>query len=682
MNDGPSPMSYMGSEGPSSPKRKKMRQKYAPKACVSCRRSKLKCTGEVPCQRCVDNGKRCFYSEDQTAAEVLQNLSRPTPTPVIQSSSFSNGNGHVASRLSAVPQNTLPQRRPSDNGPAGMTMEQRMARMEAMMEALAQNRGLHFTPSGSLEREESLGHRSESAFSMPILDPIHPALEQMVQQPPEQSRQLEPSTEPLPRLDATVLVRIGGHDQPLPFPDEFSHILYVSTFFGDIHLRHPCIDKADFHARTSKILANGAIETTDVHFLALCYIVFACSQAVNQDPLPPGADDNDHPGWRWYLLADGLIDKKALLGGCDPLVLIQYLLFQSLYFAYADMPALAYGAIRTTCTAVLQHNFHQQSTWAKMEDEHIYHRLCVLWNVVVSDRAISLSCGRPASLNMEDLNVELPGNFLDQSQADTRLYEIYPQPDDERHNTNGLLQYQIRSAELANSLLTEVQVTNNNPEMIQSILLVDCGPDMKPEHDLLAPNNAQANTLQISMTLKRIAVGLIVGRKFVSSLEHTRNRMILMSSLVCDSFRRVKDVPGQGPWPSCHYQLTSVVAGILLALGFFLLQDCSSYPEVSQQRSSLYSIHLENFMDAANFLSRLAHSNHYARRVRDEFSTITSVVTAIDQSRRRLAFSGARVDEFDYEDAKDLIPPNVLDSFPYTASSPDLSSRSGVVWLF
>lgn len=207
-------------------------------------------------------------------------------------------------------------------------MEQRMARMEAMMEALVQDRGLHFTPSGSLEREQSVGHRSESAFSMPILDPIHPALDQMVQQSPEQQQQLALGTDPAQRPDATVLVRIGNQDQTLPFPEDFTHVMYVSNFFGDIHLRHPCIDETDFFARTGRILTNGALETTDVHFLALSYVIFACSQAVNHRPHLHGTGPDESPGWRWYLLADSIVDKKALLSGCNDLTLIQYLLFQ------------------------------------------------------------------------------------------------------------------------------------------------------------------------------------------------------------------------------------------------------------------------------------------------------------------------------------------------------------------
>lgn len=77
------------------------------------------------------------------------------------------------------------------------------------------------------------------------------------------------------------------------------------------------------------------------------------------------------------------------------------------------MPTLAYNAIRTTCTALFQQNLHQQSTWPEGNQEQVYWRLCVFWNVYISDRTISISCGRPASLHIDDINVEMPEAFCE-----------------------------------------------------------------------------------------------------------------------------------------------------------------------------------------------------------------------------------------------------------------------------
>jgi hypothetical protein len=252
----------------------------------------------------------------------LQNLSRPTPTPASHSS-FGNGNGNGAPRIMAMPHHHSIERRPSDNGVPGLTMEERMARMEAMMEALMHERSMTFPPSAAMEREDSVGFRSDTAFSMPILDPIHPALDQMAPQSPELMQHPVLASEPIIIPGASVLVRAGNQNTPFPDPDRYQQ--YVAQFFSDIHVRHPCVDEADFNARTQRVVTNGATEPGDIHFLALCYAVFACCDVVSAI----GPSDDDKPrGWHWVQLADSLVDKKLLLSGSEDLTLIQYLLYQ------------------------------------------------------------------------------------------------------------------------------------------------------------------------------------------------------------------------------------------------------------------------------------------------------------------------------------------------------------------
>jgi hypothetical protein len=271
----------------------------------------------------VDNGKRCFYSEDQTAAEVLQNLSRPMPTLASQPA-FGNSNGtfrqHTMPRMDSI------ERRSSNNSTADMTMEDRMTRIEAMMEALMHDRGMTFTPNATIDREGSEGFRSDMAFSMPILDPIHPALDQIAQQSPELMPHPTLATNPTPGLDATAFVRAGN--QSVPFPDPARYQQYVAHFFGDVHLRHPCVDETDFNARTQRVVTNGATEPSDFHFLALCYAIFACCDAV-LEAIPAAASDRNKPsGWHWLQMAESVMAKKSLLNGHGDLTLIQYLLFQ------------------------------------------------------------------------------------------------------------------------------------------------------------------------------------------------------------------------------------------------------------------------------------------------------------------------------------------------------------------
>jgi hypothetical protein len=281
------------------------------------------CTGENPCQRCIDNGKRCFYSEDQTAAEVLQNLSRPTPAAASHPT-FGNSDG--ATRQHVTPRIDGTNRPPSDSGMAGATLEDRMARIEAIMEALLHERNMACTPTGTMEREDSEGCKSDMAFSMPILDPIHPDLDQIPHQSPELISHATLAVNPAMAPHAAAFVRAGNDN--LPFPDPARYQQYVAHFFGDIHLRHPCVSEPDFNVRTQRVVTNGATDPSEVHFLAVCFVVFACCDAL-LDTIPSAATHRKKvPGWHWLQLADSVIDTKPAFRGCEDLALIQYHLFR------------------------------------------------------------------------------------------------------------------------------------------------------------------------------------------------------------------------------------------------------------------------------------------------------------------------------------------------------------------
>jgi len=280
----------------------------------------------------MDNGKRCFFSEDQTAAEALQNLSRPTPALHTQASNTSaNGNGHNVPRRSLMPSENGTERRASDASTRGMTMEARMARIEAMMEALMRDRGLTMTPMGSVEREEngSDAFRGDAALSVPPLDPINPALAFMGQPSLFSENSLEPANPVAPGAgslingDPSHLVQFGNRKLPFPSPADYQQ--YLASFFTDIHLSHPCIDEPEFRNRSQHVLASASIPSEDREFLALNYTIFACCDILlNVAPI----DTGKCKGWRWLEMADELVDKRSLLSGCGDLTLIQCVLFQ------------------------------------------------------------------------------------------------------------------------------------------------------------------------------------------------------------------------------------------------------------------------------------------------------------------------------------------------------------------
>jgi hypothetical protein len=279
----------------------------------------------------MDNGKRCFFSEDQTAAEALQNLSRPTPTLQTQASNTS-GTGNSIPRRNLMPSDNGSERRASDASTRGMTMEARMARMEAMMEALMRDRGLAMTPMGSVEREEndSDAFRGDAASSVPPLDPINPALAFMGQSSLFSQESAGPANPVVPtagepfNAEPSHFVQLGFRKLPYPSPADYQQ--YLASFFTDIHLSHPCIDEPEFRNRSEHMLASAVVPLQDREYLALNYTIFACCDILlNVAPIDTGKPK----GWRWIEMADELVDKRLLLSGSGDLTLMQCVLFQA-----------------------------------------------------------------------------------------------------------------------------------------------------------------------------------------------------------------------------------------------------------------------------------------------------------------------------------------------------------------
>ncbi|KAF2650348.1 hypothetical protein K491DRAFT_608984 [Lophiostoma macrostomum CBS 122681] len=410
MNDQASPRGRLDEDGSGSPKRKKVRSKYTPRACVACRRSKLKCSGENPCLRCLDNGRRCFYSEDQTAAEALQNLSRPTPArPPPPPSVTSNGNG--APRRSILPRNDVMERRGSDASVLGLSMEARMARIEGMMESLIQDRYAGMNPRSSSEIEdvtmdeyngEAMAQANMDAFAaslVPVRAPP-PAIPRHVAHLPQ--HQSVPANNAFDRVEDAPTVRHGGRDLHFPDPEDYQR--YISAFFRDLNKYYPCVNETLFRSQSDAMLASTTINDDYTCHLALTYIIFACMDVLG-DAARSGLRGRP-AGWQWFQLADGLVDKRKFSGRGD-LGLVQCLVFQALYLMFFDQPEAAYTTIGLACRLCYQFGLHKQIKGADyvLFDSQPRHRIfCVVYIV---DSRISLSCARPSSMQSIDIDSPL-----------------------------------------------------------------------------------------------------------------------------------------------------------------------------------------------------------------------------------------------------------------------------------
>ena len=90
------------------------------------------------------------------------------------------------------------------------------------------------------------------------------------------------------------------------------------------------------------------------------------------------------------------------------------------------MPGPAYSTIGVAGRLVFQYSLHQQSTWSNITIFQAYERICVFWNVFVTDRFISLACGRPYTIHEADIEVELPTELFSRVSAIAHCHVSFP----------------------------------------------------------------------------------------------------------------------------------------------------------------------------------------------------------------------------------------------------------------
>lgn len=118
-------------------------------------------------------------------------------------------------------------------------------------------------------------------------------------------------------------IRIGTRSFLFPTCEKYAS--YIDFFFDDINPCHSCVNEADFRARSQRLLASDVVDRRENCFLALNYIIFACSDILVN---VAAVDERRRlPGWQWFLLADELVGKQKLSGRGD-LSLIQFLVYE------------------------------------------------------------------------------------------------------------------------------------------------------------------------------------------------------------------------------------------------------------------------------------------------------------------------------------------------------------------
>ncbi|CAI6331978.1 unnamed protein product [Periconia digitata] len=659
---------------PPSPKRKKARSKYAQRACVTCRRSKLKCSGENPCQRCAENGKRCFYSEEKSAAEALQTLSRPTPSQPPLSNALPASNGNGINRRSILPRHDV-ERRASDASVLGLSMEGRMARIESMMEMLIQERTV--TPRMSAEREEAITI-GDAMLTDPALQPstVESFFPSFVQQRP-QSFHLDSSerprlsvpivTSPPSGTESPMSIRLGSRTFAFPPPVDYHKA--VNFFFADLSPYYPCINEADFRMRSERMLATPSLQPSDVCFLALSYMVLACADiAVETTSSRAGIKP---AGWSWFQAADELLDKKVVVGQGD-LTMIQYLLLKTVYLTHVDEPDAAYNTVSIACRLCFQLGIHQQSSWRKHTPFDIHMQQRIFWVTYVLDKLISLGCGRPYCIRESDVDTELAAYLCDKD-----LHPDRPLPDSDAIESfvvylNTMVSWSQFAAEAWDNYFSAPTLSGRSPKDTNAgvfsarliawtelslpmyPLLPDIGSDRSPEFRQLRQHT--------SIRVRLAELQLLLYRQSMLSLRYTEEIGRACGQLAIDIVQRVRNHTVEPNHPSSfRFTMATALGHALLIFTTLLVRDLAVIG-----LNDAWKDYADAYEDAVVLLQDLSTHLAVAARVVDDFASIAPIVKGIIAEKRR-----------ESEFPQFLLPANVRELLPYTSLDFAQQSNTG-----
>lgn len=351
--------------------------------------------------------------------------------------------------------------------------------------------------------------------------------------------------------------------------------------------------------------------------------------------------------------------------------------------------------MRLACTATLQQNIHQRMTWPNIDSEQLYWRVCLFWNVYITDRSISLSCGRPTSFQIEDTNVEMPAEFCErvsckQLLATKRITDanfikasvLEQHRDDLKSYINQYLKFMVWWAQLSSTTVSRVlkgDVPDGRSSSTTETLMTQFLEKELPHVwvPYAQPEPPAYSTLKTFMTISPKTVVLIVGRKTMTSLTYNRSQAEYFGQLALHTIGEMRYLRREAEASSsCRHQMTSAVASALLTLGALLVHDLSLSELVPLQVN--LDAYQANFKEAATIMEDLARGLPYARRVLGDCrKLINSVSVMIRRWEERAHNDQASQDWVTLMGLKGAKPGNL---FPYQASSPQLRLKMGEPW--
>ncbi|OQD79398.1 hypothetical protein PENANT_c052G03775 [Penicillium antarcticum] len=373
---------------------RKKRHKYIAKACNECKRRKIKCNGEAPCQRCGRQSIECIYVENpqRDSSNEKENFERLfdqmkamqdqiTLLSATVRSMASNENSPIggvpttSSYVLAPTQRSLRRvstaRETTFQGPTTSAFSFDLAKSSL------QQRGI-------VERAEALDEADMTQEPSPVASPSAPARELVTHQV------MEPLWT-LPKTEALRLCRVYEEEMGIMYP-----VLDLPELLNQVHLLYGPMNRA-LGPSMQPDGPNG-VNREDVHILRL---VFACALTAEASGRSEQA----------IALFDSVREvQDNCVWGPPEIKSIIFLTLVSIFYFQMDEETLAWRTIGIVERMCLEKGLHRRETLNQpgimaAGKERV---LRLFWSIYILDMRWSFGTGMPFSLEDTDIDPWLP----------------------------------------------------------------------------------------------------------------------------------------------------------------------------------------------------------------------------------------------------------------------------------
>ncbi|GES58218.1 C6 transcription factor [Aspergillus terreus] len=365
------------------------RPKRTSNACQRCRRRKVKCTGNYPCDKCKQRNQECVFEEDRkivVSEELFLSLKRKVEelegmSPPVRTKRPCNDD-----RSSEVPRVTTP------DAPETSRVDERFALNPLVSPST------YLKNDGRRRTWLFLGPTSTWSYSRRVLNII-------------QSRLNPSNTKPIPLAvdgDAYQLHWRQASSEELPdisgLPS-LEHALYmlntVQFHFGHLYR---LFDEDEFLRNLHEFYDNAAAK---VQSNRLWYVQFLMILAFGEAFLAPVRKAANTSSWtKYFSRAMSLLPDVTGLWQ-EPILSIEVLALIGLYFHSVDMRDTAYVYIGHAMRMAIVEGFHRALPVEQLGRRLVDRCSNIWWTVYILDRKFASLNGSPNSINDDEITTVL-----------------------------------------------------------------------------------------------------------------------------------------------------------------------------------------------------------------------------------------------------------------------------------